>query len=66
MSCGGGVRYQTPVGPVRFDVGYRIQPLQVLGFATESDAYRADPNEGTQARLFDLPIVIAFGIGEAF
>jgi|CZKU01.1.fsa_nt_gi outer membrane protein insertion porin family/translocation and assembly module TamA len=66
MSCGGGVRYQTPVGPVRFDVGYRVQPLQVLGAATGSDAFREDPNEGIQPTFFQLPIVLAFGIGEAF
>ena len=26
-SVGVGVRYETPVGPVRFDVGYRITPI---------------------------------------
>jgi outer membrane protein assembly factor BamA len=66
MSCGGGLRYQTPVGPVRLDVGYRVQPLQVLHYATGSDVYRLNPDEGTQSTLFYLPIVIAFGIGEAF
>jgi outer membrane protein insertion porin family/translocation and assembly module TamA len=66
MSCGAGVRYQTPVGPIRFDVGYRIQPLQVLGYPTGSAAYAADKNEGVQPTFFYLPLVIAFGIGEAF
>ncbi len=26
-TVGGGIRYQTPVGPVRFEVGYRLTPV---------------------------------------
>jgi outer membrane protein assembly factor BamA len=66
LSCGLGARYETPVGPIRLDVGYRIQPLQVLGFATEEAAVKADPTEGVQPKLLGVPIAIAFGIGEAF
>jgi outer membrane protein insertion porin family/translocation and assembly module TamA len=66
MSCGAGARYDTPVGPVRLDIGYRIQPLQVLGFATETDAANADPTLGRPPRIADIPAAIAFGIGEAF
>jgi outer membrane protein insertion porin family/translocation and assembly module TamA len=54
LSCGAGLRYDTPLGPIRLDVGYRIQPLQVLGYPDEA-AIRADPNqatEGIQPRLF--------------
>jgi outer membrane protein insertion porin family/translocation and assembly module TamA len=59
LSCGSGVRYETPVGPIRLDIGYRIPGLQVLG--------PADPGEKTPSPLFGvLPIAIAFGIGEAF
>jgi outer membrane protein insertion porin family/translocation and assembly module TamA len=32
MSVGTGARYDTPVGPIRLDLGYRIEPLQVLGY----------------------------------
>jgi outer membrane protein insertion porin family/translocation and assembly module TamA len=66
MSCGGGLRYQTPVGPVRLDVGYRIQPLQVVGFKNETAVTQSDPTEVFPDRLLGLPIAIAFGIGEAF
>ena len=66
VSCGAGARYDTPVGPIRLDVGYRIQPLQVLPYRTATDAFDADPTEGAQPRIFDVPAAVAFGIGEAF
>ncbi len=66
MSCGAGARYDTPVGPIRLDVGYRIPPLQVLGSANETEASQKDPTEGVQPRLFGQPLAIAFGLGEAF
>jgi outer membrane protein insertion porin family/translocation and assembly module TamA len=66
MSCGVGARYDTPVGPIRLDVGYRIPPLQVLGFPNETAAAHADPTLGTAPRIFGQPIAVAFGIGESF
>jgi outer membrane protein insertion porin family/translocation and assembly module TamA len=66
LSCGLGARYDTPVGPVRLDIGYRVQPLQVLGYPNESAANNADPREGQQPRIFGQPIAVAIGIGEAF
>jgi outer membrane protein insertion porin family/translocation and assembly module TamA len=79
LSCGAGARYDTPVGPIRLDIGYRVQPLQVLGFANETDAFtvgpghHGDPSNGFQPTLFGnmkgaggLPVAIAIGIGEAF
>jgi outer membrane protein insertion porin family/translocation and assembly module TamA len=58
FSCGVGGRYDTPVGPIRLDVGYRIPGLQVIG--------AADPSEQEPKPIFGLPIAIAFGIGEAY
>jgi outer membrane protein assembly factor BamA len=56
LSCGPGIRYDTPVGPIRLDVAYRIGGI--------------DPaNESTIEGIFGLnsvPIAIAFGIGESF
>ena len=67
LSCGLGARYDTPVGPIRLDIGYRIQPLQVLGFANESLAQQHDPTEAAPPKLLGLlPVAIAFGIGEAY
>ena len=66
LSCGAGARYDTPVGPIRIDVGYRIQPLQILGYPDETTAQAADPTYRPPSPIFGLPIAIAFGIGEAF
>jgi len=66
LSCGAGARYDTPVGPIRLDVGYRVQPLQVLGQPNETAAYNADHSEGLQPTILGVPLAIAFGIGESF
>jgi outer membrane protein assembly factor BamA len=76
LSCGAGVRYDTPIGPIRLDVGYRIQPLQRVGFPDEAaagdtskvyDGHRGDPTFVAPPDLFNvIPVAIAFGIGEAF
>ncbi len=57
LSCGAGARYDTPVGPIRLDVGYRIPGMQFPRDAT----FEQEP-----ALLLGMPIAIAFGIGEAF
>ncbi len=56
MACGWGPRYDTPVGPIRLDVAYRLPGLQ----------NRTDRAEVTPGNLLGLPINISFGIGEAF
>jgi outer membrane translocation and assembly module TamA len=56
LSVGLGLRYGTPIGPVRFDVGYRVPGLQSPASADEST-----PNE-----IFGLPLAISLGIGEPF
>jgi outer membrane protein insertion porin family/translocation and assembly module TamA len=66
LSCGLGVAYDTPVGPIRVNVGYRVQSLQVLGYKSEAAAAAADPVNGTQPTIFNLPIAIAIGIGQAY
>jgi outer membrane translocation and assembly module TamA len=50
-AVGPGLRYQTPVGPIRFDVGYQINPIPDLLV-----------NGSPQKRRFR----IHFSIGQAF
>jgi outer membrane protein insertion porin family/translocation and assembly module TamA len=60
LSCGGGVRFDTPVGPIRADVAYRIPGLQVLEPVNPVE-------EGAPPDLVTgVPIAIQLGIGEAF
>lgn len=64
LSCGLGARYDTPVGPIRLDLGYRLPGLQVLGYGP-SKPLPAD--EGIQPELVDgVPMALHLGIGEAF
>jgi outer membrane protein insertion porin family/translocation and assembly module TamA len=56
VSVGLGARYETPIGPVRMDVGYRVPGLQ-------SPAGSAEVQPGT---IFGAPLAATFGIGEPF
>lgn len=56
LSAGVGVRFSTPIGPIRFDVGYRIPGLQS---ADSPDEYEPDT-------IMGVPIAVSFGIGEPF
>jgi outer membrane protein assembly factor BamA len=66
LSCGIGVAYDTPVGPIRADIGYRIQPLQVVGKRSETAAANDDPVNGNPPDILGVPIALAIGIGQAF
>jgi outer membrane protein assembly factor BamA len=60
LSTGSGLRYDTPVGPVRLDIGYAIPGLQHIGGTL-------DPvTEGQPATLLGLPIALNIAVGEAF
>ena len=59
LSCGPGLRYDTPIGPVRLDVGYRIPGAQV-------PAAEAAANDSDAGLFFGVPLAFSFGIGEAF
>lgn len=60
LSAGAGLRYATPVGPFRFDVGYR------LPFAQEVGEENLRPEEGNPGTLLGMPVALHFGLGEAF
>lgn len=60
ISPGLGLRYRTPVGPLRIDAGYRTPWLQQIG---EQDLERQEGNPGT---VFGLPMAIHIALGESF
>jgi len=66
MSCGVGGRYDTPVGPIRLDIGWRVPWLQILGRPNEFQVEAHDPTWGVQPRIAGQPLALAFGLGEAF
>ena len=57
LSLGMGLRYSTPVGPVRFDVGWRPPFAQ----ESSSEAVRSDTST-----LLGLPIAAHLTLGESF
>ena len=62
LSCGAGARYDTPVGPVRLDIGYRIPGAQYPGQGNPA----VDALEGVPGTIFGVPVAVAFGIGEPY
>jgi outer membrane protein assembly factor BamA len=60
LSAGLGLRYATPVGPIRLDFGYRVPYAQHIG---EKDL---PETEGIQNTIFGLPLAIHFALGEAY
>jgi outer membrane protein insertion porin family/translocation and assembly module TamA len=59
LSCGIGIAYDTPVGPIRLDLAYRIPGAQTFGPTLPGD----DANPGT---ILGVPLAVAFGIGEVY
>ncbi len=63
LSAGPGIRYDTPVGPLRLDIGYRIPGMQKIG------ARELPEKDGRASELFGidgLDVAIHLGFGEAF
>ncbi|MEO6419016.1 MAG: BamA/TamA family outer membrane protein, partial [Polyangiaceae bacterium] len=65
LSCGIGGRYETPVGPIRLDLGYRIveiigaqdviQCAAVVNGRCVADAPLQSTQEGVHSKIFGLP-----------
>jgi outer membrane protein insertion porin family/translocation and assembly module TamA len=66
LSAGFGLRYATPVGPARLDIGYRVRCAQVIGACTAEDIRAKYPEEPIPDDLAGLPISVSLAIGEAF
>lgn len=65
LSVGPGLRYLTPVGPLRLDIGYRVPGAQALGKSELSSS----EGGGDTSRFLGvswLPMAINIAIGEAF
>jgi outer membrane protein insertion porin family/translocation and assembly module TamA len=61
LSPGIGLRYATPIGPARLDLGVRVPCAQHLGRCREYSTLL-----GGQPKPFGLPVYLAIAIGEAF
>ena len=72
LSAGFGLRYDTPVGPARLDLGVRIPCAQKLGNCSpvydpsSIDKAALSSTEGQAGTIFGLPVAISIAIGEAF
>jgi len=65
LTVGPGIRYLTPVGPLRLDVGYRVPGMQAIG----QDELSIDEGGGDIGTLFGvdwLPVAVNISLGEAF
>ena len=72
LSAGFGLRYDTPVGPARLDLGVRIPCAQKLGNCSpvydpsNIDKGALSSTEGQAGTILGLPVAISIAIGEAF
>ncbi|MET0795358.1 MAG: BamA/TamA family outer membrane protein [Polyangiaceae bacterium] len=65
LSVGPGLRYMTPVGPLRLDVGYRVPGAQAFG-KSQLSVEEGRNDVGNLFGLDWLPVAINIAIGEAF
>lgn len=73
VSSGLGIRYDTPVGPLRLDLGFRIPYLQVLGEETVESCNKLGTecptlviDEGDATEFLGLPAALSIAIGHAY
>ena len=61
LSAGFGIRYATPVGPLRVDLGFRIPGAQRIGGPA-----RPDDRGPVPGKFLGIPVALAIGLGEAY
>ncbi len=67
-AVGFGIRYRTPVGPIRVDLGYALNPPQFSGFKGSRDQLYGDPAllPGLITRQQISHFQFHFSLGQAF
>jgi outer membrane protein assembly complex protein YaeT len=63
-AVGFGIRYRTPVGPIRFDVAYSINPPRFIGFQGSRDDLLFGRGTRTEQQLSHLQF--HFSLGQTF
>jgi hypothetical protein len=66
LSVGPGVRYDSPVGPIRLDLGIRVPRAQAWGERALPDDNSHGPPPDQQPKLFGIPGALQLAIGDAF
>jgi outer membrane protein insertion porin family/translocation and assembly module TamA len=68
LSVGPGLRYESPVGPIRLDIGFRVPGAQAWGQASLPKDNSHGPPEGQQPFLpgTRVPLAIQLAIGDAY
>jgi outer membrane protein assembly factor BamA len=65
-AIGLGVRYKTPVGPVRFDLGYNLNPTVYPSFGSGPSSTQQNPTYTFTGTKQASPFNVYFSIGQTF
>ncbi len=66
IALGPGLRYHSPVGPIRLDVGFRIPGLQSLRDSSDDEPFDVSEVEPYKSKAWDDLFAIHILIGEDF
>ena len=64
LSVGPGVRYESPVGPIRLDLGFRVPGAQAWGSSVLPLTH--GPPDDQQPSIAGVPVAIQLAIGDAY